>query len=73
MPCHFMSLGSYRLRPSKIIGAFIAKSTLKENLAFFERAEVTVGPIYDALQLMNDEHVRARGSIVEYPDDGGSK
>ncbi len=53
----------------EIIGAFIGKSTLKENLEFFERAEVTVGPIYDALQLMNDEHVRARGSIVEYPDD----
>ena len=53
----------------EIIGAFIGKSTLKENLEFFERAEVTVGPIYDALQLMNDEHVRARGSIVEFPDD----
>lgn len=53
----------------EIIGDFIGKSTLKENLAFFERAEVTVGPIYDALQLMNDEHVRARGSIVEFPDD----
>jgi crotonobetainyl-CoA:carnitine CoA-transferase CaiB-like acyl-CoA transferase len=52
-----------------IIGAFISQKTLDENLEFFERAEVTVGPIYDAMQLMNDEHVRARGSIIEVPDE----
>jgi formyl-CoA transferase len=52
-----------------IIGGFIRNRTLKENLDFFDRADVTVGPIYDAVQLMNDEHVRARGSIVEMPDE----
>ena len=52
-----------------IIGNFIRGLTLKGNLEFFERADVTVGPIYDAMQLMNDAHVRARGSIVEVPDD----
>ncbi len=52
-----------------IVGDFIRSLTLTENLAFFERAEVTVGPIYDAMQLMNDPHVRARGSIVEVPDE----
>ena len=43
-----------------IVGDFIRGLTLTENLAFFERAEVTVGPIYDAMQLLNDPHVRAR-------------
>jgi formyl-CoA transferase len=52
-----------------IIGEFIRSRTLKDNLEFFDRAEVTVGPIYDAAQLMENEHVRARGSIVETPDE----
>jgi crotonobetainyl-CoA:carnitine CoA-transferase CaiB-like acyl-CoA transferase len=52
-----------------IVGGFIRQKTLAENLAFFEEAQVTVGPIYDAVQLMNDEHVRARGSIIEVADD----
>jgi crotonobetainyl-CoA:carnitine CoA-transferase CaiB-like acyl-CoA transferase len=53
----------------EIIGGFIAAMTLSEALEFFERAEVTVGPIYDAAQLMENEHVRERGSIVEVPDE----
>jgi crotonobetainyl-CoA:carnitine CoA-transferase CaiB-like acyl-CoA transferase len=52
-----------------IIGGFIRRKTLAENLAFFDEAEVTVGPIYDAVQLMNDEHVQVRGSIIEVSDD----
>jgi crotonobetainyl-CoA:carnitine CoA-transferase CaiB-like acyl-CoA transferase len=52
-----------------IIGGFIRQKTLAENLAFFEEAQVTVGPIYDAVQLMNNEHVQARGSIIEVADD----
>jgi crotonobetainyl-CoA:carnitine CoA-transferase CaiB-like acyl-CoA transferase len=52
-----------------IIAKFIGERTLKEALAFFEAAEVSVGPIYDAADLMADEHVRARGSIIEFPDD----
>ena len=54
----------------EIIGGFIAAMTLSEALKFFERAEVTVGPIYDAAQLMENEHVRERGSIVEVPGRG---
>jgi crotonobetainyl-CoA:carnitine CoA-transferase CaiB-like acyl-CoA transferase len=50
------------------IGAFIATRTLADNLAFFEAAEVTVGPIYDASELPQDVHVRERGILVELPD-----
>jgi len=51
-----------------IIGAFIAGMTLAENLAFFDRHEVTVGPIYDIAQIIADPHVQAREMVVEYPD-----
>lgn len=51
-----------------IIGAFMAGRTLAENLDFFLKADITVGPIYNAAQLMDDPHVKARGSIVEFED-----
>lgn len=51
-----------------IIADFISERTLSENLAHFDAAEVTVGPIYDAAMLMQDPHVKARGSFVEMDD-----
>jgi formyl-CoA transferase len=51
-----------------IIGAFIAERTQAENVAFFEAAEVTIGPIYDAAQIMADPHVIERELIADYPD-----
>jgi formyl-CoA transferase len=52
-----------------IIGEFIAGMTLAENLAFFDRHEVTVGPVYDISQILADPHVKAREMVVEYPDE----
>ena len=37
-------------------------------MAVFEQAEVAAAPIYDAEQLLADEHLRARGSFVEVED-----
>jgi crotonobetainyl-CoA:carnitine CoA-transferase CaiB-like acyl-CoA transferase len=34
----------------------------------FERAEVAAAPVYDARQLLADEHLRARGSFVTLDD-----
>ncbi len=51
-----------------IIGAFIGACTQAENVAFFESAEVTIGPINDAAQLVQDPHVIARELIADYPD-----
>ena len=34
----------------------------------FEQAEVAAAPVYDAQQLLADEHLRARGSFVEVDD-----
>jgi crotonobetainyl-CoA:carnitine CoA-transferase CaiB-like acyl-CoA transferase len=51
-----------------IIGAFIGSRTQAENVAFFEKAEVTIGPIYDTPQIMADPHVIARQIVADYPD-----
>jgi len=51
-----------------IVGAFIAQRTQAENVAFFERAEVTVGPIYDVRQILDDPHFVAREIVADYPD-----
>lgn len=57
-----------------IIGEFIARRTQAENVAFFEKAEVTVGPIYDIAQILSDPHVIQRELVADYPDSelGGS-
>jgi crotonobetainyl-CoA:carnitine CoA-transferase CaiB-like acyl-CoA transferase len=51
------------------VASFIAARTLEENMAIFEAAEVTANPVYEIDQLIADEHVQARGIIVEAPDD----
>jgi crotonobetainyl-CoA:carnitine CoA-transferase CaiB-like acyl-CoA transferase len=51
-----------------IIGDFITQRTQAENVAFFEQAEVTIGPIYDIRQILEDPHVRARALVADYPD-----
>jgi formyl-CoA transferase len=51
-----------------IIGAFIAERTQTENVAFFEAAEVTIGPIYDTSQILEDPHFIEREVVSDYPD-----
>jgi len=51
-----------------IIGAFVIERTQAENVAFFEEAEVTIGPIYDIAQIIEDPHVLARELVADYPD-----
>lgn len=51
-----------------IIGAFVAGRTQAENVAFFEKEEVTIGPIYDIAQIIEDPHVLARELVADYPD-----
>jgi crotonobetainyl-CoA:carnitine CoA-transferase CaiB-like acyl-CoA transferase len=50
------------------IVAFIGGRTLAENMEIFERAEVTVAPVYDVDQFMADPHVIAREILVDLPD-----
>ncbi len=51
-----------------VLQDFIGRKTLAENLTFFEEAEVTVGPVYDPPDFEADAHVKARGVLVEVPD-----
>ena len=51
-----------------ILGTFIAQRSQADNVAFFETAEVTIGPIYDISQIIEDPHVIARALVADYPD-----
>ena len=53
----------------RIIGAFVAERTLDENVAFFEQAHVTIGPVNDITRFAADPHVRARALLADYPDE----
>ncbi|MBW8269042.1 CaiB/BaiF CoA transferase family protein [Caldovatus aquaticus] len=59
----------HREELDRLIGAFVAQRTLEENVAFFEEAEVTIGPVYDIERFMRDPHVRARALLADYPDE----
>jgi crotonobetainyl-CoA:carnitine CoA-transferase CaiB-like acyl-CoA transferase len=48
---------------------FIAAHTLEEGMAFFEKNEITAAPVYDIAQFMADPHVKARGILVDMPDE----
>jgi crotonobetainyl-CoA:carnitine CoA-transferase CaiB-like acyl-CoA transferase len=51
-----------------LIGAFIAQRTQAENVTFFEQAEVTIGPVYDISQIVEDPNVIEREVVADYPD-----
>jgi crotonobetainyl-CoA:carnitine CoA-transferase CaiB-like acyl-CoA transferase len=51
-----------------IIGAFIAQRSQAENLALFEAAGVTVGPVCSVADLMDEPYVMGREAIVEVED-----
>ena len=51
-----------------IIGAFVAERTQAETVAYFEAHNVTIGPIYDTAQIVEDPHVIARELVADYPD-----
>lgn len=52
-----------------IISAFIGRMTQQENLEFFEKAQVTIGPIYDIAQILDDPHFQERQVSVDLPDE----
>ena len=52
----------------EIVGAFMAARTQAENVAHFDAAGVTVGPVLDISQIPDDPMVKARDVIANYPD-----
>lgn len=51
-----------------IMSAFIVERTQAENVEFFEKAEVTIGPVYDISQILDDPHAIERELLADYPD-----
>jgi crotonobetainyl-CoA:carnitine CoA-transferase CaiB-like acyl-CoA transferase len=53
----------------KLVETWVAERTLDEAMRVFEQHEVTAAPVYDAEQLLADEHLQARGTYVTVDDD----
>jgi crotonobetainyl-CoA:carnitine CoA-transferase CaiB-like acyl-CoA transferase len=51
-----------------LVAAWVRQHTLEEAMHRFEASSVAAAPIYDAEQLLADEHLRARGSFVVIDD-----
>ena len=52
-----------------IIGGFIAERDLDgEPEILFDEAGVTIGPVYDIAQIVRDDYVLERESLIEIPD-----
>ena len=52
-----------------IIGDYIGARDKAEVLAHFDKAGVTIGPIMDAADLLQDEYVAEREALIELPDE----
>ncbi len=64
--------GAERARNADVIdeavGSWIAKHDRAEVMRAFAEADAAVSPIYDASELIEDEHVVARGIVTSVPD-----
>jgi len=52
----------------RVIGGFVSRHTLEDNLAHFGALDVTVGPVLGPDELMKDRHVVERQVLVDVPD-----
>jgi crotonobetainyl-CoA:carnitine CoA-transferase CaiB-like acyl-CoA transferase len=51
-----------------ILGGFVVERTTAENLALFEAAGVTAGPVCDMAELLHHPYTRGREAIVDVED-----
>ncbi|MEQ8194972.1 MAG: CoA transferase [Rhodospirillales bacterium] len=51
-----------------IVAEWMAQHTLEDGMAIFEREGITVAPVYDISQIVEDDHFREREVLVELPD-----
>jgi formyl-CoA transferase len=56
------------LELDRLIGDFIGARDLDENLRYFDEAGVTIGPVYDIAQIVQDDYVLEREALIEIPD-----
>jgi crotonobetainyl-CoA:carnitine CoA-transferase CaiB-like acyl-CoA transferase len=60
---------AHREEVEAIVAGFIAERLQADALAFFEAADVTVGPVNDEADLAADPYVAEREVLIEVPDD----
>ncbi len=51
-----------------IIQDYVGRHTQAENVEYFRKCAVTIGPVYDIAQLVEDEHIVEREILVRLPD-----
>jgi crotonobetainyl-CoA:carnitine CoA-transferase CaiB-like acyl-CoA transferase len=51
------------------VAAWIGARSREEVIAAFEQAEAAVGPVYDALEILDDPQLAALGAIANVPDE----
>jgi crotonobetainyl-CoA:carnitine CoA-transferase CaiB-like acyl-CoA transferase len=56
------------LEVDTLVAQWISSRTLEEAMVVFLREDVTASRIYDAQQLLEDEHLRSRGTFVQIDD-----
>src|SRR3954468_12586553 len=52
----------------KLVAEWVAERTLDDAMAILRAADVAAAPVYDAAQLLADEHIQARRSFVKVDD-----
>ena len=52
----------------ELVADWVRRRTLAEAMTVFEAASVAAAPVYDAEQLLGDEHLRSRGTFVQLED-----
>jgi crotonobetainyl-CoA:carnitine CoA-transferase CaiB-like acyl-CoA transferase len=52
----------------ELVADWIGRRTLAEAMEVFEQAEVAAAPVYDAAQLVGDEHLVSRGTFLRIDD-----
>jgi crotonobetainyl-CoA:carnitine CoA-transferase CaiB-like acyl-CoA transferase len=57
------------LELDRMIGEFVGARDLAENLKYFDEAGVTIGPVYDISQIIQDDYVLEREALIEIPDE----
>jgi len=56
------------LEVDELVADWVSRHTAEQAMQVFEAAEVAAALIYDAQQLLADEHLRARGSFITVND-----
>ena len=52
-----------------IVADFVARMTQDEALAYFAKADVTVGPVLDIADLVRHPYIEDRAILAQYPDE----